>query len=96
MAVDGPIDCHIRYMPSVFGDRLRQILAGDKVMRSVVASRPAWRDLSVHSKGGLVIALHVVDTEAFTFGHVEYPIVDLQTGKGIPSNSYKFTKFTEG
>ncbi len=48
MAGDGLIDCHIHYMPSVFGDRLREILAGDNVLRSVVASRPAWRDLSVH------------------------------------------------
>lgn len=48
MPVTGRIDCHIHYMPSVFGDRLRSILAGDNVLRSVVASRPAWRDLSVH------------------------------------------------
>ena len=48
MPREGRIDCHIHYMPSVFGDRLRAILAGDNVLRSVVASRPAWRDLSVH------------------------------------------------
>ncbi|NIO09154.1 MAG: amidohydrolase family protein, partial [Deltaproteobacteria bacterium] len=35
-------------MPSIFGDRLREFLAGDNPLRSVVASRPAWRDLSVH------------------------------------------------
>ncbi len=48
MASTGRIDCHIHYMPSVFGDRLREILAGDNPLRSVVASRAAWRDLAVH------------------------------------------------
>jgi len=48
MASSGRIDCHIHYMPSVFGDRLREHLAGRNVLRNLVASRPAWRDLSVH------------------------------------------------
>jgi len=93
MAVDGLIDCHIHYMPSVFGSGRSS---------QGITSCGAWSPRGQHGVtcqlilGGLEIALHVVDTEAFTFGHFEYPIVDLQTGEGIPSNSCKFTKLTEG
>lgn len=57
----GRIDCHIHYMPSGIGDRLRDHLAGRGALRAMVAAQPAWRDLSVHrefmDRSGVEIAV---------------------------------------
>src|SRR5690349_20735261 len=42
------IDCHLHYMPSAIGDRLRSDFMGKNPQRHMVGARPAWRDLSLH------------------------------------------------
>lgn len=58
----GRIDCHVHYFASRFSEALVQRMLRMDPVRSVVASRPAWRDLSVH--------LDLMDQAGVTLGVV--------------------------